>query len=62
MVSTETEKRKRQIRDKVNEYIAYRHSLGNVPKNVKKMTFGGEDEEFEGDIIDELGLIEGQEK
>lgn len=33
-----------------------------VQNNMKRMTFGVEEEDFDGDILDQLGLIEGKEK
>lgn len=61
IISTETEKRKKEIREKVNDYLNYRKTMG-MGNNAKKMTFGVEEEDFEGDIVDQLGLMEGQEK
>ena len=58
IISSETEKRKKEIRDKVNDYLNYRKSMG-IPNKPKKMNFGVEEDEFDGDILDQLGLIEG---
>lgn len=33
-----------------------------MANNLKKPNYGVEEDEFDGDIVDQLGLIEGEEK
>lgn len=54
MISDETERKKVEIREKIQQYINYRKSTGQG-KGAKKMAY--DDEELDGALMNELGSI-----